>query len=84
MIRHLCGGLCVLAFTFKLEFLWNQLADHDKMLSEATLGWGRAALGFGADRFSTVVSMATDSSHMVILGENGIAVVSLLLFHHGK
>ena len=33
--------------------------------------WGRglAALGFGPDRIRTLVSMATDSSHMVKMGE---------------
>ena len=33
--------------------------------------WGRSltALGFGQDRIRTLVSMATDSSHRVIMGE---------------
>ena len=33
--------------------------------------WGRglAALGFGPDRNKTLVSMATDSSHRVIMGK---------------
>ena len=33
--------------------------------------WGRgnAAWGFGADQFRTLVSMATDSSHRVIMGK---------------
>ena len=33
--------------------------------------WGRglAALGFGPDRIQNLVSMATDSSHRVIMGE---------------
>ena len=33
--------------------------------------WGgrKAALGFGPDRIGTLVSMATDSSHRVIMGE---------------
>ena len=35
-------------------------------------GGGKAALGFGAYQFRTLVSMATDSSHMVIMGENGV------------
>ena len=30
---------------------------------------GKAALGFGPDRIGTLVSMATDSSHRVIMGE---------------
>ena len=31
---------------------------------------GKDALGFGPDRIRTLVSMATDSSHRVIMGEN--------------
>ena len=34
------------------------------------LGGGKAALGFGQDRIGTLASMATDSSHRVIMGEN--------------
>ena len=30
---------------------------------------GLAALGFGSDRIRTLVSMATDSSHRVIMGK---------------
>ena len=29
-----------------------------------------ASLGFGSDRIRTLVSMATDSAHRVIMGEN--------------
>ena len=32
-------------------------------------GGGKAALGFGADQIRTLVSMATDSSHRVIIGK---------------
>ena len=32
-------------------------------------GGGKAALGFGPDRIGTRVSMATDSSHRVIMGK---------------
>ena len=32
-------------------------------------GGGKAALGFGRDRIGTLVSMAMDSSHRVILGK---------------
>ena len=32
-------------------------------------GGGKAALGFEPDRIGTVVSMATDSSYMVIIGK---------------
>ena len=33
-------------------------------------GGGLTALGFGQDRIRTLVSMATDSCHRVIMGEN--------------
>ena len=33
------------------------------------LGGGKAALGFGPDRIGTLVSMATDSSHRIIMGK---------------
>ena len=32
-------------------------------------GGGKDALGFGADQIRTLVSMATDSSHRVIMGK---------------
>ena len=32
-------------------------------------GGGKAALDFGPDRIETLVSMATDSSHRVIMGK---------------
>ena len=31
--------------------------------------WGKAAWGFGGDQFRTLVSMATYSSHRVIMGK---------------
>ena len=33
------------------------------------LGGGKAALGFGPDRIRTLVSMATESSHRVIMDQ---------------
>ena len=37
---------------------------------------GKAAWSFGADQVSTLVSMATYSSHRVIMGENGVITFS--------
>ena len=48
--------------------------------------WGgeKAALGFGADQIRTLVSMATDSSHRVIMGKEChhvfLAVFDRILF----
>ena len=41
-------------------------------------GGGKAALGFDADQIRTLVSMATDSSHRVIMGEKGVIMFSRL------
>ena len=54
---------------FKLEYLRNQWANRNEILSEPSLGGGKAALGFGPDWIGTLVSMATDSSHRVIMGK---------------
>ena len=35
-------------------------------------GGGKAALGFGADQIRNLVSMATDSTHRLIMGEKGV------------
>ena len=42
---------------------------------------GKAALGFGPVRIITLVSMATDSSHRVMMGENGVATYSRLFLN---
>ena len=63
----LCVSLCV--NIFKLEYLRNQWANRNEILSEPSLGWGKAALGFGPHRIGTLVSMETDSSHKVIMGK---------------
>ena len=41
-------------------------------------GGGKAALGFGAVLIRTLVSMATESSHRVIMGEKGVITFSRL------
>ena len=40
-----------------------------KFHQEHHLGRGLTVLGFGLDRIRTLVSMATDSSHRVIMGK---------------
>ena len=39
-------------------------------------GGGLTALGFGQDRIRTLVTMATDSSHRVIMGENLVTTLA--------
>ena len=61
--------VCVSVNIFKLEYLRNLWANHKEILTEPSLGWGKAASGFGPDRIGTLVSMATDSSHRIITGK---------------
>ena len=53
--------------TFKLEFM--NISDHNQNLTETSLGWGKECTKFGLDRIRNLFSMATDSSHMVIMGK---------------
>ena len=62
-------SVCLSVNIFKLEYLRNRLANRNKILSEPSLGWGKGYLGFGPDRIGTLMSMATDSSHRVIMGK---------------
>ena len=67
--------LCICLFALlKHEYLCDQLGDHVQILSEASFVWGRASFGFGADRIRTLVSMTADTSHMVVMGENGVII----------
>ena len=43
--------------------------DHNQVHLEHRWGGGLAALGFVPDQIRTLVSMATDSSHRVIIGK---------------
>ena len=42
-------------------------------------GGGKASVGFDLDRIRTLVSMATDSSHRVIMEKNGVITFSQML-----
>ena len=45
------------------------------------LGEGKAALGFGPDRIRTLVSMATESSHRVIMEKTVFPLFLVFFFH---
>ena len=59
-----CIRLCV--HTFKHE---TSRPITTKFYLKHHLGGGKTALGFGADQIRTLVSMATDSSHRLIMGK---------------
>ena len=64
----MCLAVCLWTFSNS-----NISATSGPIVSKFYLNhnWGRrkAALGFGPDRIRTLVSMATDSSHRVIMGK---------------
>ena len=62
-----CVRPCV--HTFKHEYLRDQQADYNQFYLKHHWGGGKAALCFSADQIRTLVSMATDSSHRVIMGK---------------
>ena len=64
-----CVCVCVCVHTFQHEYLRSQWADHNQILSEASLGGVKAELGFGPDQVRTLVSIATDGSHRVEMGK---------------
>ena len=43
-----CPSVCMCVNTFKHEYLHNQQADHNKILSEASLGRGKGCIRFWA------------------------------------
>ena len=51
-----CLSVCVSVDIFKLEYLRNQLANRNEILSEPSLGWGKGCIRFWArsDRNSGV------------------------------
>ena len=64
-----CLWVCVSVNIFKLEYLRNQQAEFNQILSVASFGWGLIVLGFGPGRIGALVSMATNSSHRVLMGK---------------
>ena len=55
--------------TFKHEYLLTSRPITIKFYLKHRWGGGKAALGFDADQIRTLVSMAMDSSHRVIMGK---------------
>ena len=64
--------LCVSVRVFTLSNMYVSETSRPiaiKLYVKHHWGGGKAALGYGPDRIRTQVSMATDSSHRVIMGK---------------
>ena len=65
-----CLCVCQCVNIFKLEFLRNQWANRNEILSELSLGWGKGCIWFWArSDLNSGVMMAADSSQRVIMGK---------------
>ena len=63
-----CVGACVRVFTLSnMNISETNGSIATKFYLKHHLGGGLAALGFGPDRIRTLVSMATENSHRVIM-----------------
>ena len=60
--KYTNGPSFVAVHTFKLRYLWSQLASLDQILRIASLGWGNAAYGFGEDWPSLTYNEENDVS----------------------
>ena len=68
--RRRCVGALVGASTFSnMNISETSRPIAIKFYLKQHWGGGKAALGFWPDRIGTLVSMATDSSHRVIMGK---------------
>ena len=65
---YVCMYVCVFTLSNKYTSE-NRGPIATKFYLKHHLGGGKAALGFGPDQMRTVVSVATDSSHRVIMGK---------------
>ena len=72
-----CACVCVSINILKLEISVTGGPIVTKFYVNHHLGRGKVALGFGPDRIGTLVSMATDSSHRVIMGKISSALLRL-------
>ena len=65
----MCASVRAPVHTFKHEYLRSQPAGHSEILSDTSLGWGKACDRFGARSEQNYGSIAIDSSHRLIMGE---------------
>ena len=66
--------------TFKHQYLSDQRVDCNQILPEALLGRGKCCIRIWQDRTRTLVSMATDNFHRVIMGKTVLPLFSAV-FH---
>ena len=66
-------------YTFKLEYLWGQLANHDQILCVASLGVGKSCIMFWGRLDQNSGVHGNRKPPLTYNGENGVATFSRLL-----
>ena len=66
--------------TFKLEYLWIQLASRDQILCIASLGWEKGCLMFWGRLDQNSGVHGNRKPPLTYNGENGVSTFSRLLF----
>ena len=75
MVRH----PSVVVHTFKLEYLWSQLANLDHILCVASLGWGKGCIRFWGRLDQNSGFRGNRNPHWLIM-ENNVSTFSRLFF----
>ena len=79
MVRRL-SVVAVVVHNFKHEYLCNQWADHNQILSKASLGWGKGCMRFWARSDQNSGFYGNRKLPYGYNGENGVSTFSRLFF----
>ena len=75
-----CVRPSVVVHTFKLEYLWSQLANLDQILFIASLGWGKGCIRFWGRLDQNSGFDGNKKPPLTYNGENGVSTFSRLFF----
>ena len=79
-LASVCASIRLWGHTSNINIFGTSRGMVIKFHLERHWGGGLAALGFGPDRIRALVSMATDSSHRVIMGEKLVITLAPSFF----
>ena len=73
-------SVSVVVHTFKLEYLWSQLANLDQILCVASLGWGKGCIRFGGRLDENSGFYGNRKPPLTYNGENDVSTFSRLFY----
>ena len=79
MVRRPSSSSSVVVHTFKLEYLWSQLANLDQILCVASLGWGKGCIRFWGRLDQNSCYHGNRKAPLTYNGENDVSTFSRLL-----